>query len=175
MHGYIHGWMDTWMDTCMHGLMHGRTLLFADLVDKGLDLGAGGASEVCTLLLFDGVLFADGFCDDLLVDFEDEAAHDHLVEDKVDSVCVKDDVELRDVLKASVQRLDKRVDQVEDSQVGLGRVDHKDKVQRRKVPVHNLSIFSPRRLDVLDKVAHVSCSALDQVETLVNQLLLLIH
>ena len=48
---------------------------------------------------------------------------------------IEDDVELADILKVPVERLDEHLHEVEDAELRLGRVDDHAKVERRVLPV----------------------------------------
>ena len=48
---------------------------------------------------------------------------------------IEDDVELADVLKVPVERLDEHLHEVEDAELRLGRVDDHAKVECRVLPV----------------------------------------
>ena len=53
---------------------------------------------------------------------------------------MEDQVELTDVLEALVERLDQHLDQVEDAQLWLGRVNTEHEVESGVVPVDELVV-----------------------------------
>ena len=57
-----------------------------------------------------------------------------------DLVHVEDEIELAHILEALVERLDQHLDEVEDAQLGLGRVDAEHEVQGGVVPVDQLVV-----------------------------------
>lgn len=61
---------------------------------------------------------------------EHHAAHDNLVEDVVDLVDVEDEVQLTDIFEALVERLDKDLDEVQNAELALRRVDGHEKIER---------------------------------------------
>ena len=90
---------------------------------------------------FDSVLDFDGLEDLVDVCLEHHAAHDDLVEDKVDAVHVEDEIELADVLKALVERLDKHLNEIEDAELGFGGIDAKHKVERGVMSVDQFCVL----------------------------------
>ena len=66
---------------------------------------------------------------------DDNAANDHLREGGVHGLKVEDEVELADVLKEAVERLDVDLDEVHEGERGLGGGGDDDKVERRVVAI----------------------------------------
>ena len=63
---------------------------------------------------------------------------------------VEDEIELAHILEALVERLDEDLDQVEDAELTLGRVDGEHEVESRVVPVDQLGILPAHQADERD-------------------------
>ena len=111
------------------------------------------------------------------VGLQHHAAHDQLVEDEMHFVHVEDQVQLADVFEAFVERLHEDLNEVEDAEFGLGRVDAEDKVERRVVSVDELEVVGVGAADdgaaALEEVAHVVFALRDELKRLLDDLLLL--
>ena len=75
------------------------------------------------------------------VRIEDHAAHDDLVENVIDLIWVKYEVELTHILEALVEHLDKDLDEVEHAELALGAVHGHDEIERCVMPVNELRIL----------------------------------
>ena len=74
-----------------------------------------------------------------LVRLDDAPVHDHLVEDEVRLLEVEHDVELAHVLKIAVERLDERMDELEDRELVLiVALDAHNEEERRVPSVYDL-------------------------------------
>lgn len=82
-----------------------------------------------------GALGAHAGHDAVEVGLDDDAADDHLAQRGVHGLEVEDEVELADVFKEAVQRLDVDLDEVDEGQRRLGRRRDDDEVERRVVAV----------------------------------------
>ena len=74
------------------------------------------------------VLIIDTLEDGDNIGLEDHAGHDNFVENIVDFIAVKDEVELADIFEAFVEGLDEDLNQVEDAEVGFELVDGEDEI-----------------------------------------------
>ncbi len=77
----------------------------------------------------------------------DHAAHDELVEDEMDFVHVENQVELADILEALVQGLDENLDQVQDAELRLARVDAEHEEQGGVVSVDELVVWAANQAE----------------------------
>lgn len=82
-----------------------------------------------------GALRAHARHDAVEARLDDDAANDHLSKGGVHGLKVEDEVELADVLKKTVKRLDVDLDEVHEGERGLGGSGDDDEVERRIVAV----------------------------------------
>ena len=129
----------------------------------------------CVFLVYEGLHNEGKLC------FQDEATLDDFVDDEVDLVHVEHEIELTDVLKAAVERLHDDLDEVEDAQLALGRVDDKDKEECGVVAVDALGVRAPevpesaRRLVHFNKIACCVGTADNKTVNFTDNGLLLLH
>ncbi len=85
--------------------------------------------------------------------FEDQSSTDDFVENEVNLVHVKDEVEFADVLEAGVERFDEDLNEVEDAQLALARVHDEHEEQGGVVAVDDAHV-GPHHRAALHEVAH---------------------
>mmetsp|Transcript_6494 Transcript_6494/g.17654 ORF Transcript_6494/g.17654 Transcript_6494/m.17654 type:complete len:204 (-) Transcript_6494:107-718(-) len=100
-------------------------------------------------------LIADGLQNGGDIGLEHHAAHDDLIENVMHAIRVKDEIELAYILEALVEGLYEDLDEIEDAEVGLLRVDGEDEEERGVVAVDELDVVAPFRDGALEVVAEV--------------------
>ena len=98
-------------------------------------------------LIFDGLQYS------MYVRIQHHSTHDNLIQNVVHSIRMKDQIQLADVLETLVERLDKDLNEIQNPQITLLRIDRKDKVQRRVMPINQLDVVAPFWYDALEVIA----------------------
>ncbi len=108
----------------------------------------------------------------VLVRLRNKPADDDLHQHVLHAVGVEDDVELADALEEAVERLDEDLDQIDDRELRLGRVDDEDEAERGVAAVDEAGVGRGPLLEVVDEVAHVVAARVGGEEALVHEVLL---